>query len=149
MNDEVDIQPWYLHQLWSQLMSLTGINVINANLTQPINHQEDLKVFHTILTALGRAVTDLDIFHNWFSSGTAVDHGPPKTNGMTIMPPTWTIYPIPQLFPNDIRHAFSITAGEWEAWCHDNAPGHFLTTHYFFDPGKHSLLLLILLLPLL
>ena len=36
MNDEVDLQPQYLHQLWTQLMSLTRINLSDANSTQPI-----------------------------------------------------------------------------------------------------------------
>ena len=34
MNDKVDLQPRYIHGLWTQLMSLARINLIDTNSTQ-------------------------------------------------------------------------------------------------------------------
>ena len=54
-------------------MKLASINLIDASSAQPITLQEDLNVFHAILTALHRPTTDLGIFSNWGSSGTPVN----------------------------------------------------------------------------
>ena len=52
------------------------LKTMNVNVDTPITIQENLDRFHAIHIALGRPATDLDIFHNWFSSGTPVNYEP-------------------------------------------------------------------------
>ena len=73
MNVEVDLQPWYICALWTQLMDLARSNIIDTNSTQPITH---LEVFHAVLTNLCRPATDLHLFLSQVSSGMAVDNEP-------------------------------------------------------------------------
>ena len=54
MNDKVDLHPHYVHRLWTQLMHLAGINIIDASSSQTITQQEDHDEFFAIVTALGR-----------------------------------------------------------------------------------------------
>ena len=60
MNNDVDLEPCYFHGLWTQLLKLAGINLIDANSSQPTTQQEDHDVFLTIVTAFGRPPTDFE-----------------------------------------------------------------------------------------
>ena len=66
MNDEVDLNPHYIHDLWTQFMHITGINHFDANSSQPITQQEDHDVFLATVTALGRPETNLALLCNQF-----------------------------------------------------------------------------------
>ena len=52
------------------------------------------------------------------------------------MPPTWPIYTILQLSPNDLIHAFSIAINEWEVWCNENAPKQLHAHLLLFQPRQ-------------
>ena len=73
--DERELNPPYICSLWTQLMKLVGINLIDANSSQPIMLPEDHQAFFTILTALG---SNLDNFPNWFHTHTPIDTTPMK-----------------------------------------------------------------------
>ena len=54
MNEnEPQLEPYYIHCLWTQLTKLVGINIIDANSSQPITLPEDHQAFIAIVTVLG------------------------------------------------------------------------------------------------
>ena len=59
MNGEVDLEPHYIHGLWTQSMKLAEINLIDTNSSQPVTQQEDCGMLLTSVTALSRPPTDL------------------------------------------------------------------------------------------
>ena len=70
MNEnEPDLKPHCIHG-WTQLTKLIGINIIDANSSQPINLPEDHQAFLTIVTALSQPKSNLNHLHNWFHSET-------------------------------------------------------------------------------
>ena len=59
LNHDDDLEPHYIHGLWTQLMKCAGINLVDANSSQPITQQDDHDMFLKIVTVLSRPPTDL------------------------------------------------------------------------------------------
>ena len=84
--DEPELKPHCICFLWTQLTTLIGINLIDADSSQPIIIPEDFQAFLTIITALSHPESDLDNFCNQFFTCTPVDNIPVKSY------PQWYVY---------------------------------------------------------
>ena len=121
--DEPELKPHYICSLWTQLTTLIGINLIDANLLQPIILPEDCQAFLAIVTALGQPESDLNNFCNQFHTHTPIDTTPMKS-----LPPMVCLrcYILGEYIcsynyaPNDLHCAFSITGNEVEAWSQEH-----------------------------
>ena len=70
MNEnEPELKPHYIHSLWTQLTKIVGINISDANLSQPITQLEDCQAFLTIVTAFSQPESYLN-----FAAGSILRH---------------------------------------------------------------------------
>ena len=60
-------------------MELAGINIIDANTSQPIMCQEDHEAFLTIVAALGRPKSNLNLLCNQFHTEMPIDDQPMRS----------------------------------------------------------------------
>ena len=117
--NDPELKPHYICALWTQLMKLVRIDIIDANSSQPITLPEDYQAFFAIIPALGQPESDLNNFYNQFHTHTPIDTRPMKS-----LPPMVHIqcyflgeYICSHNYALDDLHcAFSITGDEVEAW---------------------------------
>ena len=62
MNDEVELQPQCICDVYSHLMRLARINIMNSNCSQPILGQNNPAAFHAIFKAMNQPPSDLHLF---------------------------------------------------------------------------------------